>query len=66
LATICVGARAVAGSVTDADDLDRLFDTVKQKRGTLDILFANAETGALVPLSSNLKFKASGQKARWP
>jgi NAD(P)-dependent dehydrogenase (short-subunit alcohol dehydrogenase family) len=44
-------ARAVAGSVTDAADLDRLFDTVKQERGKLDILFANAGTGALVPLA---------------
>lgn len=50
LATLGTNARAVVGSVTDADDLDRLFDTVKQERGTLDILFANAGTGALAPL----------------
>ncbi|USQ95321.1 SDR family NAD(P)-dependent oxidoreductase [Caulobacter sp. RL271] len=43
-------ARAIAGSVSDATDLDRLFDAVKQERGALDILFANAGTGALVPL----------------
>jgi len=43
--------RAVAKSVTDADDLDRLFERMKQERGTLDILFANAGTGALVPLT---------------
>ena len=43
--------RAVAGSVTDAGDLDRLYDTVKQEHGKLDILFANAGTGALAPLS---------------
>jgi Dehydrogenases with different specificities (related to short-chain alcohol dehydrogenases) len=43
-------ARAIAGSVSDAADLDRLFDAVKQERGKLDILFANAGTGALVPL----------------
>ena len=46
-----VNARAVAGSVTDTGDLDRLFDTVKQERGKIDILFANAGTGALVPLT---------------
>jgi NAD(P)-dependent dehydrogenase (short-subunit alcohol dehydrogenase family) len=51
VATLGVNARAVAGSVTDASDLERLFDTVKQERGTLDILFANAGTGALVPLT---------------
>jgi NAD(P)-dependent dehydrogenase (short-subunit alcohol dehydrogenase family) len=44
-------ARAVPGSVTDAGDLDRLYDTVKQEHGKLDILFANAGTGALLPLS---------------
>jgi NAD(P)-dependent dehydrogenase (short-subunit alcohol dehydrogenase family) len=51
VATLGANARAVAGSITDAGDLDRLFDTVKQERGTLDILFANAGTGALVPLT---------------
>jgi NAD(P)-dependent dehydrogenase (short-subunit alcohol dehydrogenase family) len=43
-------AYAVPGSVTDLADLDRLFDTVKVERGSLDILFANAGTGELVPL----------------
>jgi len=43
-------ARGIAGSVTEADDLDRLFDAVKRERGTLDILFANAGTGGLAPL----------------
>ncbi|SEL53649.1 NADP-dependent 3-hydroxy acid dehydrogenase YdfG [Sphingomonas palmae] len=43
-------ARAVAGSVTDAADLDRLFDTVRREHSRLDILFANAGTGALLPL----------------
>lgn len=50
LAELGPNARAIAGSVSDAADLDRLFDAVKQERGTLDILFANAGTGALVPL----------------
>lgn len=44
-------ARPVAGSVTDAGDLDRLYDTVKREHGRLDILFANAGTGALLPLA---------------
>lgn len=43
-------ARAVAGSITDPADLDRLYATVKAERGGLDILFANAGTGAFAPL----------------
>jgi NAD(P)-dependent dehydrogenase (short-subunit alcohol dehydrogenase family) len=43
-------ARAVQGSVSDLADLDRLFATVKAERGTLDILLANAGTGAFAPL----------------
>lgn len=43
-------ARAITGSVTDPEDLDRLFDAVKTERGALDILLANAGTGSLVPL----------------
>ncbi|RYZ14064.1 MAG: SDR family oxidoreductase [Alphaproteobacteria bacterium] len=43
-------ARAVRGSVTDMADLDRLFDTVKRERESLDILLANAGTGELASL----------------
>lgn len=43
-------ARAVAGSVSDLDDLDRLYAAVKAERGGLDILFANAGTGAFAAL----------------
>jgi len=43
-------ARAVRGSVTDPSDLDRLYQAVKAERGRLDILFANAGTGAFAPL----------------
>ncbi len=43
-------ARAVCGSVTDLADLDRLFDTVRAERGQLDILLANAGTGAFAAL----------------
>jgi len=50
LAGLGPSARAIAGSVSDAADLERLFNAVKQERGTLDILFANAGTGVLVPL----------------
>lgn len=43
-------ARAVSGSISDPSDLDRLFATVKAERGGLDILFANAGTGAFAKL----------------
>lgn len=43
-------ARAVNGSVTDLADLDRLYGTVKDERGGLDIVLANAGTGSFAPL----------------
>ncbi|CAN5425143.1 SDR family oxidoreductase [soil metagenome] len=43
-------ARAVQGSVTDMADLDRLYETVKAERGGLDVLLANAGTGAFASL----------------
>ena len=43
-------ARAVKGSVSDEADLDRLYDTVKVERGTLDIVFANAGAGSQLEL----------------
>ncbi|CAN5500971.1 SDR family oxidoreductase [soil metagenome] len=50
LTTLGDNARAVQGSVSDLADLDRLHSTVKAERGGLDILFANAGTGAFAPL----------------
>jgi NAD(P)-dependent dehydrogenase (short-subunit alcohol dehydrogenase family) len=35
----------VQGDSADLDDLDRLFDTVKQEKGTIDVLWASAGTG---------------------
>lgn len=43
-------ARAVRGSVTELGDLDRLYETVRAERGGIDILFANAGTGAFAAL----------------
>jgi NAD(P)-dependent dehydrogenase (short-subunit alcohol dehydrogenase family) len=34
----------VRGDAADLDDLDRLFDTVKREKGSLDVLFASAGT----------------------
>lgn len=50
LAQLGPSARAVQGSVTDLADLDRLYRAVKDERGRLDILFANAGTGSVAPL----------------
>lgn len=50
LAQLGSSARAVRGSVTDPSDLDRLYATVKAERGSVDVLFANAGTGAFAPL----------------
>ncbi len=47
-----IGANATGlqGDVANMSDLDRLYATVKEQRGTLDIVFANAGTGAFAPL----------------
>ena len=50
VARLGANARAVVGSITDPADLDRLYATVKAERGGLDILFANAGTGAFAAL----------------
>ena len=43
---------AVQGDVANLADLDRLFATVKQQKGRVDILFANAGLGDFAPLGS--------------
>jgi NAD(P)-dependent dehydrogenase (short-subunit alcohol dehydrogenase family) len=50
LAELGPNARAVKGSVSDPDDLDRLYAAVKAERGTLDIVFANAGAGSQLAL----------------
>src|SRR5690606_9070351 len=37
-------ATAIAGDVSDLDDLDRLYDAVRERGAGLDVLFANAGT----------------------
>lgn len=46
------GVTAVQGDVAKPDDLDRLFATVRAKKGHIDILFANAGLGAMEPLGA--------------
>jgi NAD(P)-dependent dehydrogenase (short-subunit alcohol dehydrogenase family) len=43
---------AVRGDIANFSDLDRLFATVKREKGQLDVLFANAGTGAFAPLGA--------------
>jgi NAD(P)-dependent dehydrogenase (short-subunit alcohol dehydrogenase family) len=42
---------AVQGDVANLADLDRLYEVVKQKHGRVDIVFANAGAGELVPIA---------------
>jgi NAD(P)-dependent dehydrogenase (short-subunit alcohol dehydrogenase family) len=40
----------VQGDAGNLDDLDRLYETVKQEKGRIDVLFASAGTGELAPI----------------
>src|SRR5215203_5335388 len=42
----------VQGDVSNLADLDRLYATVKEQKGHIDILFANAGVGELAPLGT--------------
>src|SRR5216684_4661471 len=42
----------VQGDVTKFEDLDRLYALIKQKKGHLDIVFANAGGGSLLPIGA--------------
>src|SRR4051812_5839711 len=46
------GVRGVQSDVSKIADLDRLFATVREEAGTIDVLFANAGGGTLAPLGS--------------
>ena len=43
---------AVQGDVSNLADLDRLYDMVKQQKGRIDVLFANAGILEFAPLGS--------------
>src|ERR1700675_1215988 len=43
-------ASGVQGDVATLDDLDRLYAAVKDRKGRIDILFANAGTAEFAPL----------------
>jgi NAD(P)-dependent dehydrogenase (short-subunit alcohol dehydrogenase family) len=42
----------VQGDVSNLADLDRLYETVKQQKGRIDVLFANAGAADVAPLGS--------------
>jgi NAD(P)-dependent dehydrogenase (short-subunit alcohol dehydrogenase family) len=50
--TIGYGAAGVRGDIGNLEDLDRLFAAIKERHGRLDILFANAGSGHLLPLGA--------------
>ena len=47
---IGAGVVAIQGDIANLADLDRMFATIRERSGRLDILFANAGIGAFVPL----------------
>ncbi|TDH37690.1 SDR family oxidoreductase [Pseudohoeflea suaedae] len=50
VAEIGHGAKGVQGDVTDLDDLDRIYETIRQEVGHIDVLFANAGVGEIAAL----------------
>ena len=50
LADLGQNARGVRGDITDPADLDRLFEAVKDGKGGIDVLLANAGVGEFAPL----------------
>jgi NAD(P)-dependent dehydrogenase (short-subunit alcohol dehydrogenase family) len=44
--------RGIQGDVTNLEDLDLLFTTIKEEKGTLDVVFANAGWGEYAPLGA--------------
>src|SRR5439155_26623542 len=44
------GVTAIQGDVSNLKDLDRLYATVSEAAGRIDVLFANAGLGEFVPL----------------
>ena len=46
---------AVQGDVSNLDDLDRLYETVKREKGRIDILFASAGLGEFAKIGDVTK-----------
>src|ERR1700736_6088220 len=52
VATLGSGVTGVQGDISNLEDLDRLFATVKAEKGHVDVLFANAGIGGRSPLGA--------------
>ena len=52
VATLGRNVTGVQGDVTKFEDLDRLYALIKEKKGRLDIVFANAGAGSLLPIGA--------------
>ena len=50
--TIGHGAVGVRADMSKLADIDRLYDTVQQRHGQIDVLFANAGGGTMLPLGA--------------
>jgi len=50
VAEIGANAHGIRGDVSHLADLDRIYHTIRESRGRLDVLFANAGGGSLAPL----------------
>jgi NAD(P)-dependent dehydrogenase (short-subunit alcohol dehydrogenase family) len=50
IAAIGVNATGIQTDSAKMDDLDRLFETIKTQKGRIDVLFANAGGGSMLPL----------------
>ena len=65
----------VQSDVSNIADLDRLYETVKQQKGRIDVLFANAGISEVAPLGSiteshfdkifNINVKGASVVSRW-
>jgi NAD(P)-dependent dehydrogenase (short-subunit alcohol dehydrogenase family) len=51
-ASIGSNIKAIQGDVSKLADLDRIFAQIKKEKGRVDIVFANAGLGEIVPLGS--------------
>ncbi len=52
VATLGSGVAGVQGDISNLDDLDRMFATVRAEKGHVDVLFANAGIGTRSPLGA--------------
>ena len=50
--TIGHNVTAVQADVANLEDLDRLYATIRREKGHLDVVFANAGSGTLLPLGA--------------